>query len=56
MKAEISMPQVVKGLTIRAVVTGRRRTAIRLWLGCRVMVFAAWIMGCAIDVSTDFDQ
>jgi hypothetical protein len=56
MKAEISMPQVVKGLTIRAVVTGRRRTAIRLWLGCRVMVLGAWVIGCGIDVSADFDR
>lgn len=50
MKAEISMPQTMRQITLEAVVIGVRRAKLRIWLGCKLLMFAAWIMGCAIEV------
>jgi len=52
MKADISMPKVMRGVTIEAIVTGRRRTGVRLWLGCKIMMIAAAVIGCSIEVDT----
>lgn len=50
MKAEISLPQTMRGVTIEAVVTGVRRTKLRVWLGCKLMMLAAAVMGCNVEV------
>lgn len=50
MKAEISMPRMTRQITIEAVVTGVRRTKLRVWLGCKLMMLAAAVMGCNVEV------
>ncbi|UZW54964.1 hypothetical protein NUH86_16035 [Sphingobium sp. JS3065] len=50
MKADITMPKVMSQVTIEATVTGVRRTRIRIWLGCKVMMLAAAIMGCNVEM------
>lgn len=44
------MPKAVRGVTIDVAVTGVKRTRIRIWLGCKLMLLAAFIMGCNIEV------
>lgn len=50
MKAEISVPKLTRQITIKAVVTGVRRTRLRVWLGCKLLMLAAAVMGCNVDV------
>lgn len=50
MKAEISVPKLTRQITIEAVVTGVRRTRLRVWLGCKLLMLAAAVMGCNVDV------
>ena len=50
MKAEISMPKTVSQVTLEVTVTGVRRTKLRIWLGRRLLTFAAFVMGCNINV------
>jgi hypothetical protein len=50
MKAEISMPKMMRSITIQAVVTGERRTRLRIWLGSKIMMIAAAVMGCNVEV------
>jgi len=50
MKAEIPMPQMMRQITLEVAVTGMRRTNLRVWLGCKLMIFAAFVMGCQIEV------
>jgi hypothetical protein len=50
MKAEVSMPALMRQSTLQAVVTGVRRTKIRIWLGSKLLVLAAAVMGCGIEV------
>ncbi|CDO35000.1 hypothetical protein [Novosphingobium sp. KN65.2] len=52
MKAEISMPKLMKQISIKAVVTGARQVRFRIWLGTKVMLLAAWIIGCSIEIDT----
>ena len=56
MKAEISLPAVMRDVTIQAVVTGKRRTAFRTWLGCKIFVLAAMVIGCSVDLSVETEQ
>lgn len=50
MKAEISMPQAMRQITIEVVVTGARRTKLRIWIGQKLMMLAAAVMGCNVEV------
>lgn len=50
MKAEISMPRMMRRVTIEAKVIGVRRTKFRIWLGCKIIILAAAVMGCNVEV------
>lgn len=46
------MPKLMKQISIKAVVTGARQVRFRIWLGTKVMLLAAWIIGCSIEIDT----
>lgn len=41
-------------LTIEVIVTKRLR--LRVWLGCKLIVLAAYVMGCDLDVKTSLGR
>lgn len=47
----IHVPALMREVVINIRVTGRKRLAMRLWAGTKVLALAAWVMGCNIDVS-----
>lgn len=52
-KAEVSLPKIMRGVTLEVVVIGVKRTQVRIWLGCKIMILAAMIMGCTIKVEME---
>lgn len=44
------MPKIVGGLILTVSITGRRRTAFRVWLGTRIILLAALVIGCNIEI------
>ncbi|HKY80270.1 MAG TPA: hypothetical protein VJM09_02220 [Sphingobium sp.] len=48
--SNISMPQVVRGITLQCSVTGVRRARLRIWLGAKMLKLAAAVIGCAVEV------
>jgi hypothetical protein len=52
MRAVIDENRVIGELvTLEVTVKGARERAIRTWLGAKVMLLAAWIFGCSIDIT-----
>lgn len=47
---ELSMPDLMKHMTLDMVVTGQREASIRIWLGTRLLKLGAWVMGCGVNV------
>lgn len=50
MKSEISMPGLVRQLTLEVVVTGIRLTKMRIWLGTRIIKLGALVVGCGVEI------
>lgn len=50
---EVPMSDAMRGVTIEVVLIGQRRARFRTWLGGRMMVAAAWVMGCGIEISAE---
>lgn len=48
--SSISMPRAMKQVTLHMVVTGKRRTRVRLWLGSRLLRLARAIIGCGVEI------
>lgn len=46
----ISLAEAVSKTTLRVKVRREASTRWRIWLGCRILVMAAHIIGCKIDV------
>jgi hypothetical protein len=51
--ASITMPELMRNITLHIRVTGQRVTAIRFWLGTRLLRLAAWVIGCGIEIDTE---
>ena len=52
-EATIHLPDMMQRVTLHVTVTGQRRVAIRVWLGSKLILLAARIMGCGIEITTD---
>lgn len=48
---EIDAAELVRNVTLCVKVTGARRARFRLWIGGKVLLLAAYVMGCNIEVS-----
>lgn len=55
MKAEVSMPSVMRAttLSVKVKVTGQRRTKFRIWLGSKIFMLGAAVMGCNIEMDIE---
>lgn len=53
MKAEVHLPPLMRRITIQAKITGVKRTKLRVWFGCKIMMLAAAVMGCNIEVNIE---
>jgi hypothetical protein len=49
---DISMSKVVRGITLHVRITGMAVAKARIWLGTRLIVLAAYIIGCGVEVET----
>lgn len=50
LRAGISAPSIMRQITLDVKVTGVAVANLRIWLGCKVMMIAAVVMGCSIKV------
>jgi hypothetical protein len=48
---DVSMPRIMRGFTLR--VRFAKLAGTRLWLATRIMRFAAFVAGCAVEIDTD---
>jgi len=48
--SSISMPKVMKQVTLHMVVTGMGRTQVRLWLGTQLLRLAGVVIGCGVEI------
>lgn len=46
---DINASDVMKTVTLEARVIGLKRMRLRLWLGLRLLVLAAAVIGCALE-------
>jgi len=53
MKAEVSLPDAMKGIRLDVVLTGQRETSVRLRMGAWLIKLAARVIGCDVDVATE---
>lgn len=51
--AEVNMGEAIGGLTLECVITGAKRARLRLRIGTLVMMLAARIIGCRVEVSME---
>lgn len=51
--ATVHLPDVMGRVTLSVHVTGKRRLAVRLWIGARVLWLACVIMGCNVEMADD---
>jgi len=52
-QVDLSLPDVMKGITLDIVVTGARRTRVRIWAGGQLLKLGARVMGCDVDVCAE---
>ena len=48
-----NMRDMMATTTLRFRVRGVRSMRARLWLGAKIVSFAAWVIGCEVDVSLE---
>jgi len=48
-KAEVSMVDVMKNVTMIVTLTGEKSIRVRMWVGCRLIKAAAWVMNCGVE-------
>ena len=53
MDAAIHLPDEMSRLALKVRVTGRRRAAVRVWAGCKIIFLAAAIMGTGLEIEHD---
>ncbi len=53
---KVSMAEALRLSTLRVEVTGKRRAAIRIRIGVRLLALAAFVIGCGIEVSMKGDE
>ncbi len=53
MDAAIHLPDEMSRFTLKVRVTGRRRAAVRVWAGCKIIFLAAAIMATVNSASGD---
>ena len=53
MDAAIHVPDEMSRLTLKVRVTGRRRAAVRVWAGCKIITLAAAVMGTGLEITHD---
>ena len=49
-QAVIHAPDLMRRMTLNVKVTGKGVLAIRLWVGTRLILLAAHVMGCGIEI------
>lgn len=51
-QSELTIPvgDVMGGLTLKVRITGVGVAKARLWLASRLMVVAAWVAGCGVEI------
>ncbi|AHE55907.1 hypothetical protein [Sphingomonas sanxanigenens] len=47
---KVKASDAMRGLTLRAEVTGLKRLAVRAWIGTRILMLAAIMFGCRVEV------
>jgi len=52
MKAEIHMMHIIKTTTMNVTVKERKQFKLRFWLGCKLIILAAYIIGTKIEITT----
>lgn len=52
----ISIPVDLSDVTLKIELTGVKRLRARMWIGGKLMVFAAWVMGCAVEIMDNTDD
>lgn len=48
----LPMSRAIESMTLSIRLIGAKRTAVRVWLGTMLMRFAAWIIGCNVEIDT----
>lgn len=49
---ELKMGDVMRRTTLEVVITGRRRAAVRTRIGSWLILLAAHVMGCDVEIGT----
>lgn len=49
-QANIHIPDEMRRITLKVRITGRRRSALRVWLGCKIITLASVIMGTGLEI------
>ena len=50
---DFPMKQVTQSVTLKVRIRGRRSFKFRMWVGTRLLVLAAWVIGTQISIDLD---
>ena len=56
MKADIDMVNGMRMVTMHVHLKRDNEMRLRVWLGCKLMTFAAWVMNCNIALTQEGDE
>ncbi|AHE56013.1 hypothetical protein [Sphingomonas sanxanigenens] len=47
---KVNPADAMRGLTLTTKLTGMKRLAVRIWIGTRILMLAAMVFGCRVEV------
>lgn len=46
----LHLPNLTRRITLHMVITGQRQFAIRMWIGRKLLILAAAVIGCGVEI------